>query len=313
MKKIKILFFVFLTIFLNKSVFSYENSIVYKVDNEIITNYDLKKEINYLISLNPNLKSLKKDDVLKLAHQSAINEKIKKIELEKYFSLGVNPDDPAINIVLENIYKGMGIKNENEFREYLIQFNISMDWVKSKLEIESLWNNLIYNKYKNQVSVNEDKIRMELNSEIKSKQKKKQKQIFLSEILIKTTQEKNQESLIKEVQKSIEEIGFNNTANIYSISNTANKGGKIGWVNETSLSPKIQKELKNSKKGDTTQPIKLPSGYLILKTEELKSLKVNIDIKRALKNRIINEKNKQLDQLSTIYFNKIKKNIEIDG
>ena len=310
MNKIKFLFYIILLILFNQNTFSFENTIIYKVDNEIITSYDIKKEIKYLISLNTNLKSLKKNEILKLSHQSIIKEKIKLIELKKYYSLEDKSNDKLTSQVTSDLYKSLGFKSEKDFISYLSIQNIQIDWVKNKLKIESLWNNLIYRKHKNQIVVDEDKIKRQVLREIKSI--KKQKKIFLSEILIKLTTESDQLKLIEEVERKIQEIGFDNAANTYSISNTANKGGKIGWVNESSLSSNIVKEIKNLKKGENTTPIKLASGFLILKVNDIEMSEVKVDQNKIVDSRINNELNKQLDQFSTLYYNKVKSKIKIN-
>ena len=310
MNKIKFLFYIILLILFNQNTFSFENTIIYKVDNEIITSYDIKKEVKYLISLNTNLKSLKKNEILRLAHQSIIKEKIKLIELKKYYSLEDKSNDKLTSQVTSDLYKSLGFKSEKDFISYLSIQNIQIDWVKNKLKIESLWNNLIYRKHKNQIVVDEDKIKRQVLREIKSI--KKQKKIFLSEILIKLTTESDQLKLIEEVERKIQEIGFDNSANTYSISNTANKGGKIGWVNESSLSSIIVKEIKNLKKGENTTPIKLASGFLILKVNDIEMSEVKVDQNKIVDSRINNELNKQLDQFSTLYYNKVKSKIKIN-
>ena len=310
MNKIKFLFYIILLILFNQNTFSFENTIIYKVDNEIITSYDIKKEVKYLISLNTNLKSLKKNEILKLAHQSIIKEKIKLIELKKYYSLEDESNDKLTSQVTSDLYKSLGFKSEKDFISYLSIQNIQIDWVKNKLKIESLWNNLIYRKHKNQIVVDEDKIKKQVLKEIKSI--KKQKKIFLSEILIKLTTESDQLKLIEEVERKIQEIGFDNAANTYSISNTANKGGKIGWVNESSLSSIIVKEIKNLKKGENTTPIKLASGFLILKVNDIEMSEVKVDQNKIVDSRINNELNKQLDQFSTLYYNKVKSKMKIN-
>tara|TARA_B100000768_G_scaffold130743_1_gene121419 strand:- start:251 stop:1192 length:942 start_codon:yes stop_codon:yes gene_type:complete len=310
MNKIKFLFYIILLILFNQNTFSFENTIIYKVDNEIITSYDIKKEVKYLISLNTNLKSLKKNEILKLSHQSIIKEKIKLIELKKYYSLEDKSNDKLTSQVTSDLYKSLGFKSEKDFISYLSIQNIQIDWVKNKLKIESLWNNLIYRKHKNQIVVDENKIKKQVLKEIKSI--KKQKKIFLSEILIKLTTESDQLKLIEEVERKIQEIGFDNAANTYSISNTANKGGKIGWVNESSLSSNIVKEIKNLKKGENTTPIKLASGFLILKVNDIEMSEVKVDQNKIVDSRINNELNKQLDQFSTLYYNKVKSKIKIN-
>ena len=311
MPRIKIFLLFLVLIFYFQKAFTYENKIIYKVNNEIITTFDLIKESNYLAILNSNLKMLSEEENLKLASESIIKEKIKKNELEKYFSLGENLDDPVIGIILENLYRDMGIDSEEQFNRYLKNSSISIDWVKRKIEIENLWNNLIYKKYKNQILIDENRIRKELERDI-AKQPK-QKKIFLAEILIKITKKEEQQNLIKEVTESIKEIGFENTANIYSVSQTSNKGGRIGWIGESSLSTLIAKQVANLKKDEITQPIKLTNGFLILKIIDLEKTTVKIDMKNALNKRIINEQNRQLNQLSIVYFNKIKTGIKINA
>lgn len=311
MYKVKFLFYLIYLFFLYQPAFSYENIIIYKIDNEIITSYDIKKEVKYLISMNTNLSSLEENEILKLATQSIIKEKIKIIELKKYYSLGENTNNKIVTQVTSEIYRGLGIKNEEEFMVYLSTFNIQIDWVKEKFEIESLWNDLIYRKYENQILIDRDKIKEQVSKEFKTK--KRNKRLFLSEILIKLTKEGDQLTLITEVKKKIEEIGFGNTANTYSISKTANKGGRIGWVNESSLSSMIVKEIKNLKKGEITIPIKLTSGFLILKVNDIEINEIKVNLEKITDSRINNELNKQLDQFSTLYFNKTKTNTKIDA
>ena len=311
MYKVKFLFYLIYLFFLYQPAFSYENIIIYKIDNEIITSYDIKKEVKYLISMNTNLSSLEENEILKLATQSIIKEKIKIIELKKYYSLGENTNNKIVTQVTSGIYRGLGIKNEEEFMVYLSTFNIQIDWIKEKFEIESLWNDLIYRKYENQILIDRDKIKEQVSKEFKTK--KRNKRLFLSEILIKLTKEGDQLTLITEVKKKIEEIGFGNAANTYSISKTANKGGRIGWVNESSLSSMIVKEIKNLKKGEITIPIKLTSGFLILKVNDIEINEIKVNLEKITDSRINNELNKQLDQFSTLYFNKTKTNTKIDA
>ena len=308
MYKVKFLFYLIYLFFLYQPAFSYENIIIYKIDNEIITSYDIKKEVKYLISMNTNLSSLEENEILKLATQSIIKEKIKIIELKKYYSLGENTNNKIVTQVTSEIYRGLGIKNEEEFMVYLSTFNIQIDWVKEKFEIESLWNDLIYRKYENQILIDRDKIKEQVSKEFKTK--KRNKRLFLSEILIKLTKESDQLILITEVKKK---IGFGNVANTYSISKTANKGGRIGWVNESSLSSMIVKEIKNLKKGEITIPIKLTSGFLILKVNDIEINEIKVNLEKITDSRINNELNKQLDQFSTLYFNKTKTNTKIDA
>ena len=115
----------------------------------------------------------------------------------------------------------------------------------------------------------------------------------------------------KIIVESIDRTGFENTSNLYSISNNAKFGGKIGWINKTQLSKKIINEIKKIKVGNITRPIQANNGFLILKLANKRKIETKINFEKELKKVIIYEKNKQLNQLSLIYFNKIKQNILI--
>lgn len=311
MRVSNILLIVFLSFFLNKDLYSNENSIIFKIENDILTNYDVKKEANYLLALNAELKNLEVNEIKKIALKSILNEKIKKIEIEKYFKLGENFDDPLLNNIVKGLYSRIGFTQEKDFIIYISQYNLTLEWIKEKLEIESLWNSLIYKKYKDQLFIDENLLKTELNQTLKAKSESKQ--YFLSEILINQQSDAEMKIKIKEILMSIKEVGFNNTANVYSSSSTANVGGKIGWVQENSLSTMIGDTLKNFKIGEITKPIKLSSGFIILKIEDKKNSEIKIDYKETLNNKIIYEKNKQLDMFSKSYFQRVKQNTKIDG
>ena len=135
---------------------------------------------------------------------------------------------------------------------------------------------------------------------------------MLSEIFFNKEKDLSLENKVQAILQSIKNVGFNNTASIYSISNSANLGGNIGWIDEENLSEKIIKELKNIKVGQFTNVINIGNNFLILKIEEKKTKKVEKDKKLILNQMMEFEKNKQLNQFSQIYFNKIKVNYEID-
>ena len=309
-KIFNILLIVMLSLFLNKNLYSIENSIIFKIENDIITNYDVKKEVNYLLALNSELKNLDVNEVKQIALKSILNEKVKKIEIERYFKLGENFDDPLLNNIVKELYSRIGFTEEKEFIKYISQYNLTLEWIMEKLEIESLWNSLIYEKYRNQLFIDESLLKSELNQTLKKKNKNKQ--YFLSEILINQQSDTEMKIKINEILLSIEEIGFNNTANIYSSSSSANVGGKIGWVQENSLSTIVGDALKNFKIGEITKPIKLSSGFIILKIEDKKTSEIKINYKEALNNKIVHEKNKQLAMFSKSYFQRVKQNTKID-
>ncbi len=310
MSKIIIIILIITSYFLNGNAISYENFIKYKVNNEIITNFDIDKEKRYLILLNPSLKNVSEKQLEELANESILFEKIKKTELDKFFNLAANPNDPVLNKILKGLYKKVGVNTEEDFAEYLTKYDLKLNWVRDKVEIETLWNNLIYNKYNRQVTLDIPSLEKEIAKNIKKNNKTKQ--YFLSEIFFEPKQGVDIKDLYLKIKNSIEQIGFDNTATIFSKSDTSKSGGKIGWVEESSLSPVIINEIKSFKKGEITNSIKLANNYLILKVDDIKIVEKKIDLKKALENKIMFERNNQLALFSIIYFNKIKQAVIID-
>ena len=304
MPKVKFILFLFLLLIISFKSSTAENFyIVYKVNNEIITNSDIEKEYRYLVSLNNQLKNLEKQKIIELSKESALREKIKKIELIKYFDLKtINID---IDNYLENFYRNLNIKNKKEFEEYLQSNNISLNYVQKKIEIEILWNQLIYDRYIGQINIDTNQLKEKVKKLISTK---KQKKYSLSEILFNIENNSNFEKKLENINQSISEIGFKNTANIYSISDSSKFGGKIGWIEEQKLSTKILEQLKTLEVGQYTSPLQVGSSFLILKIEEIKYENAIINEDEELNKMIQFETSKQLDQFSKIFYEKIKIN-----
>ena len=307
MTKKTLIYTIIIFIFLSKSSIA-EFKIIAKIDNEIITNYDLIKEINYLEILNPNLKNLKDIQKVEIAKNSLINEIVKKKEIEKYFP--IEKDNQFIDEYLRNLYSKLNIKDEDEFKIKLKGKNIyKLSKIRNKINIELFWNDLIYSRFKDQVKVD----RKELISKVQNLKNDKIKEYFLSEIVF--VKKKNFElfDLINEIKLSIEEIGFNNTANIYSIADSSKFGGKIGWVREESLSKNINQKLLLTEIGSYTDIIKLGNNFLILKVDDIKITESKIDKEKEIEKLIQLETNKQLNKFSKIYFDKSKLNYSINA
>ena len=277
------------------------------VNDQIITNYDIKKEKTYLIILNPNLSKLNEKKVTEIATKSLINEVIKKKELEKYFNF--EKKNPYLDKVFIDFYKRLNLKNEKEFKKLLSnKKTYSLKEIKNKLKIEVFWNELIFKRYKNQVKIDENI----LNKKVDDKNNLTLNEYLLSEIFFKRNKDESLDIKISKIRSSIDEIGFNNTANIFSISESANFGGKIGWVAETNLSKLIAVELKKIVAGQYTNTIQVGNNFLILKIEQIRSKKQNVDKKAQLEEMRVFESNRQLRLFSNIYFNKVKINYSIN-
>ena len=294
-------------IFAQNYLFAIENvKIILKIDDEIITNIDVQKEYNYLIALNNDFKEVNKEKALLIAKESIIKEKIKKKEIEKYYNL--EEENDYVKNVLKNFYKNLGLNNKEEFKKYIEKYGLTYRYVKKKITIETVWNDLIYNKYNEQVKIDLKKLRKTI-----LKQKENQNSYLLFEILFKIEANEDFNKKYESIKKSIETVGFKNSANIYSIADTSKIGGKIGWVNENQLSKEIVKLLQKLKINEYSKPINLTEGYLILKVEDLKKIKNNnLDIDKELKKLENYERNKQLNKMSNIFFSKIKNNTIIN-
>ena len=305
----KKIYLILLILFFSNS-FAASNNNVYifaTVNDKIITNFDIKREINYLKILNPNLSKLEEEKILELSKNSLINELIKKSELEKFFDL--DKENPFADEYLKNLYLKLNFTNEKVFENALIKSNnYSINQVKKKLRIEILWNELIYKKYGNQVKIDKNI----LIKKIESFKNKTLNEYLLSEIIFKKSKDENIDNLINDIKLSIQEIGFDNAANIYSISDSSKMGGNIGWIKENNLSDVVYANLKNMNKGEYTDVIQLGNNYLILKINEIRTEKILINKEEELNKMIKFETNKQLNQFSKIYFDKTKINYNIN-
>jgi len=295
------IFFVFIT---NSN--SLENKILVKIENQIITSLDIINEYKYLVSLNPRLKNIDKERIAKFSKKSIIQEKIKKIEIEKNFDKPKIPEK-YLEQILKNIYSKIGLSSINDFKKYLTSNDIDFENVKTKLETEALWNELIFIKFSSQLKINEKSLREKIN-----KNSKFLKSYLMSEISFEALNLKDLNDKFIEISSAINNEGFDFAALKYSSSPTSKLGGKMDWINENSLNKTIKAAIVDLKINDFTKPITVPGGFLILKINDIKKDEVQIDVEKELKRLINYEKNNQLNQYSQIYFNKIKKNLQID-
>ena len=282
-----------------------EVKIITKINNEIITNIDIEKEYQYLIALNKSMQNIEKDKIINYAKQSIIKEKIKKIELQKFYIL--NQKNEMIDVMIKGIYENLDFNSTNDFKNYLKNRNLNFDEIYKKIEIETLWNQMIYEKYNNKIIINEESLKKEI-----LKNPKEVESYYLYELVYDY---KNKDEVIKkykQIMDSINLIGFKETVLKFSISQSKTNFGLLGWINKNALSDEIQKQITNLSKGEITKPIIIPSGILLLKLEDKKIENLDINIDMALKEIIKFETNNQLNNYSLIHFNKVKSKLFID-
>ena len=300
--------FIFLFFLIFNKAYSIETKIINKIQDEIITNIDIKNEFKYLVALNSKLKNLDKKKILDISNESIIREKIKKIEISKHYKK-IEITEDYMDFLLEKIYLQLNLKSLNEFEIYIKDYDLTLNEVKRKITIDALWNKLIIKKYISQININENQIRDKINKN----QNVKVKEYKLSEIIFKVENKEEIKKNYNKITQSIIEIGFENSASIYSISQSAKTGGDIGWISENSLNNKIKKNIDHLKIGEISKPIILSTGILLLKVVDSRSSDLNVDLEVESKKAIDYERNRQLNQYSEIYYNKIKKNLEFNG
>ena len=304
MIKKKLILFIFLIFSL--SAHSLENKILVKVDNKIITSIDIFKETQYLIAINENIQKLPKNKIFEIAKNSLIKNTIKRNEISKYIT-NTNLNEKLINQLLQSYSKKLGFQSKDEFLNHLRRFDLNADTIKKRLNTDMLWNDLIINKFSNRILIDKKKIKDEI-----IKDGNKIRSFLLSEIVFDLPSGQSLEKKFEIIENEILMTGFENSALIHSISDTSSLGGKLGWIKESSLNKSLKRIISNLKIGSHSKPIRISSGFLVLKVENIKEIDEELDVEKELNKRIANKKNEQLNQLSLLYYNKIKKDVKID-
>ncbi len=308
-KKIKIFYIILFLFFFSETYSAEKHFIIVKINNNIITNSDILNEKNLLVAYNQNLKNLSEEELFVLAKDSLIRQEVKKEEILKYYEL--NSDSKVLDKFLNDFYLKLNITNDLDLKEFLKKANLTEKEMREKIEIETLWNELVYKKYNDKINIDISVLKQRIKKEINSL--KPSKSYFLSEILFNVITKEEINKKNKKILNSITEIGFDNTANIFSISGSAKFGGEIGWIKSNQLSNDVFKVIKNLEIGGfNTEPIIVPGGFLILKINDIKEEKIEVNFDDELKKIINFEKNKQLNQFSQIYYKKVKKNVLIN-
>ena len=309
-KNLKIISIILSVIIFNiKVLYALENKILFKVDNEIITSVDIYQEIKFLKVFNPEINNLSESELFEISKNSILRDKIKKIEILNYVK-ELKVDDKFILNSIKNKYSKIGINSIENFEAFLKNNNLSYEVVKEKLIIELLWNDIIYQKFNKKVVIDKEKIR---NQVLKDSLKKKRRELLMSEIIFDVTNNNEFEKKYRKILLDIEKIGFKETALIHSISDSASNGGLIGWVKEDSLNPNIKKFISKLQSGELSKPIRTSLGFIIIKIENEKEYVSELNLDEKVKEVVKFKVNNQLDQFSSMYFNKLKKDFVIYG
>ena len=309
-KKLNILLFVLLFILLNsKSLIAFENKILFKVDNEIITSIDIYEEIQFLKTFNPELENLKEKELFEISKNSILRDKIKKIEIMNFVK-ELKVDDKFLIQLIKNKYSKVGVNSLENFENYLKNNNLNIKNFKEKLYIEIIWNDLIFQKFKNKVVIDKEKIKNEI---LQNPQKESQSELLLSEIVFDANSKIDFQNKYEKILLDIESLGFKKTAIIHSNSDTATNGGLIGWVKIDNLNQNIKEIISKLRQGQFSKPIRTSSGFIIIKIEDKKEYESKFDLNEKVQEVIKFKTNEQLDQFSSMYFNKLKKDLIVYG
>ena len=309
-KKIKLYIIVIFTIILNiQNLTAFENKILFKIDNEIITTIDIYEEIKFLKVFNPEINSLSDVELFEISKNSLIKDKIKKIEIMK-FVRELKVDDRFLLKLIERKYSRLNINSIKNFEKYLKKENLNIEIVKKKFIIELMWNDLIYQKFSKKVVIDKERIKNEISQ---NSQKKFQKEFLLSEIVFNVANKDEFNNKYQKILLDIEKVGFKKTALIHSNSDTATNGGLIGWVKEVNLNNNLKKIISELKPGQFSKPVRTSSGFIIIKIDDEKEYVSKFNLADKIDEITRFKTNEQLNQFSNMYLNKLKKNLIIYG
>ena len=300
----KIITIFIICIFFSTESYGLKNKILFKVNNEIITSIDLLNEVEYIKLLNTNLNNLSKEKLFEIAKRSIIKEKIQQLQIQKLYTSS-EVEKKYLDLLLNEFIRKANLNSKEELQNLINSKGIKMERILEKIKTEILWNQIIVNKFSKKIKINKQKIRENIISN------NFQKSYLLSEIVFNLENETLNEKY-EIIKNEIYKNGFNNAASIFSVSQSSKDGGKIGWIKLSSLSDKIKKEIVSINKNNFTKPILIPGGFIILKIEDEKRVKIVDNIDEEVESVSRASANKQLNQFSNIYFNKIKKEFDIN-
>ena len=309
-KKLKIIFFILLIILFNiKNSIALENKILFKIDNEIITTIDIYEEIRFLKIFNPESNNLNEEELFEISKNSILRDKIKKIEIMKFIK-ELKTDDKFLLKFIKNRYSKMNINSLENFESLLRFNNLNVKNVKEKFYIELIWNDLIYQKFHDKVIIDKERIKNEI---LQNPKKEKQKELLLSEIMFIVNDKADFKNRYEKILLDIKNLGFKKAAILHSASDTASNGGLIGWIKDDNLNQNIKDIISELLPGQLSKPIRTSSGFIIIKIEDKKEYVTEFNLAKKIEEVVRFKTDDQLSQFSSMYFNKLKKDLVIYG
>ncbi len=299
----KIIFFYFIFLFVQANAIT--NKILLKVENEIITNYEVKNKILTSLVLagdeitQENINKLKKQ-----ALESLIENKLKIIELEKF---KIKKDTSMINSYLNSISGNDILALENKFKSNNLDYNLFLE----EIEIQTKWQNFIYLFYKGKIEIDENSINDEIKKIVNNK--KNFQEYKISEIEIMIDVNSNIDQIVLDLKNKIKDEGFETAALKYSISSSSNNKGSLGWISSKSLSQEIFEILRRLNAGQISRPIKRQNSILFLKLDDVRTSKVkNVNMNDLKKKITDRKKNEMFNLYSKSHLSKLRNSVLIE-
>ena len=304
----KIIVILLITIsFVNNTYAEIKDSLFATVGQKAITESDIIREIKTILILSDQVYTKdKKPQLQSLAVKETIKRNIKQIEVEKYDALTFNKIDLDNQINQISINLNTDIETlKKRFENNGIKFSYLVENIKTEL----LWNSLVYALFNDRLNVNQKEIEEQIEM---IKTKKTIDEYLISEIIIKPNQDKDIDSEIKDIIEKIKIEGFEKVAMNLSVSDTAVKGGDLGWIDENVISKQFKSKILNTAVGKVSEAIILNEGILFFKVKNKRSKENIINIDDVREKLITSEKQKILNMYSLSHYENIKRQITIN-
>ena len=304
-KKIAFLILISFIVILNANA-AIKDSLIATVGNKPITKSDIINEIKILLILsNESYSDDKREKLYRLAMKSAIRRNVKLNEIEKNPSLEYSRED--FQKQMERIASNINLDVET-LKNVCASNNLDFSLIEEQVITELLWNSLIFKVYKNRLSINLDEIEEKLKS---VKNINEIQEFLISEIVINKVKNEELESHINNLKKKIEIEGFENVAMDISISESASKGGDLGWLKENIISEKFISAIISTPIGKISKPIMLSDGIVIFKIRDKRRIKIEKDIEKIKSELVHDEKTKILNMFSLSHYDSLRRSLSI--
>ena len=306
----KKIFFALIFLLQSQTLFAdISNKIVLTVGSLPITLYDLKQEVKLLSILNPGqLENQSIEDLQSLGIESLTIKKIKEQEIKKN-KLDNTEDEEFIEYEISRVLKSLNM-DKPALERVFAENQLEISDLKNHISIEIKWNRLIYGMYQNKIKIDEESVNKKV--EENSMKENSYDEYFLSEIIVPVSDSQNPNDVYQKVKSRLLSEKFENVAREISISQTRDAGGEVGWVNEKTIAEIVIKKIKDLNVGEITSPILIPEGIMIIKLNNKREIKNEINKDQLKRKIILNERDKMLTTYSKMYLNKLKSNTMIE-